>query len=258
VKIFATLFSLVLFAVGGAHAKDWSTIRIAVEGTYPPYNQLDSDGKVVGFDIDIANALCTEIKAKCSFVVQDWDGMIPALIARKFDAIISSMSITEERKQRVAFTGKYYNNPSRWIVRKGGKWEFTRAGLANKTVGVPSNTIFDRYVTGEFGGSGIKIVRYAQQENVYLDLAAGRIDATVADPTTALAGFLKTPQGANFEFQGPPLMERKYFGDGAAIATRKTDLDLRDKLDAGIMAIRANGKYEIIRKKYFDFDIWGE
>src|SRR5262249_50880058 len=98
-----------------AFAKDWSTVRVATEAAYPPFNSVDKNGKLIGFDIDIANALCAEIKAKCVFVVQEWDGMIPALMARKFDAIISSMADTEERARVVAFTGKYYNGPTRFV-----------------------------------------------------------------------------------------------------------------------------------------------
>lgn len=246
------------WVAGPAMAKEWPVVRVATEAAYPPFNALDKNGQLVGFDIDIANALCAEIKAKCVFVVQEWDGMIPALMARKFDAIISSMSSTEERERVVAFTGKYYNGPTRFVVKKGVKWDFSPAAMKGKRIGVPIATIFDRYVTDVYEKQGAQVTRYAKQMDVFLDLAAGRIDVTLADVVTATESFLKTKDGASFEFQGPELYEEKYFGKGAAIATRKSDLDLRDKLDAAIKAIRANGTYERIRKQHFAYDIWGQ
>ncbi len=256
---FAALLAAVLCGLPAlaAQARDWSTIRVATEAAYPPFNALDKDGRLVGFDIDIANALCAELKARCVFVVQEWDGMIPALMARKFDAIISSMADTDERRRVVAFTGKYYNGPTRFVVRKGTRWDFSPAAMKGKRIGVPIATIFDRYVTDQYQPQGAVVTRYARQNDVFMDLAAGRIDVTLADVVTASESFLKTPLGAGFELQGPALYDEKYFGKGASIATRKTDLDLRDKLDAAIQAIRANGTYERIRQRHFDYDIWG-
>ena len=149
-------------------AKDWSKIRIGVEGAYPPFSAVTTSGELIGFDIDIANALCEEIGAECTLVQQDWDGIIPALLARKYDAIIASMSITEERKKKVAFTGKYYSTPAKFAQRKGAGIEISKEGLAGKTVGVQRATIHDNFVTGEFGDS-IDIKRYGTQDEAYLD-----------------------------------------------------------------------------------------
>src|SRR5215510_3181674 len=126
------------FAVGSANAQD-KVLKIGTEGAYPPFNNLTSDGKLVGFDIDIANALCDEMKVKCTFVAQDWDGIIPALQAGKFDAIVASMSITEERKKKVAFTNKYYDTPASFIAAKDTKiTDFSPAGLKGKVIGTQS------------------------------------------------------------------------------------------------------------------------
>ncbi|MFO1337036.1 MAG: ABC transporter substrate-binding protein [Burkholderiaceae bacterium] len=254
----AALLAGLLLAAPSLQARDWPTVRVGIEAAYPPFSAKDAAGQLVGFDVDIANALCAEIHASCVFVVQEWDGMIPALQARKFDAVISSMASTPERERVVAFTGKYYNGPARFVARQGSHWDYSPEGLAGRRIGVPIATIFDRYVTDFYEKRGVQVTRYAKQADVFLDLAAGRIDTTLADVVTAKESFLKTPLGAGFELQGPELYDAQYFGKGAAIATRKTDLDLRDKLDAAIKAIRANGTYDRIRKKYFDYEIWGK
>ena len=239
-----------------AVAGDWKKIRIGVEGAYPPFSSIMADGTLVGFDIDIANALCAELGAECELVPQDWDGIIPALLARKYDAIIASMSITEERKKKVAFTNKYYNTPAKFVRRKGSGIEISMEGLKGKTVGVQRATTHDNFITGEFGDS-VDIKRYATQDEAYLDVVAGRLDLLLADSVAMEDGFLKTDQGKDFEFVGPDYSEIKYFGEGAGIAVRKKDQDLVDLLNKAIDAIRANGTYEKINGKYFEYDVYG-
>ena len=116
----SVLFVGMLLAVvaTSAGAKEWKEIRIATEGAYPPFNFVDADGTLKGFDVDIANALCEEMKAKCTLVANDWDGMIPGLQAGKFDAVIASMSITEDRLKQIDFTNKYYSTPLAIAVAK--------------------------------------------------------------------------------------------------------------------------------------------
>ncbi len=240
-----------------AVAGDWKKIRIGVEGAYPPFSSIMADGTLVGFDIDIANALCAELGAECELVPQDWDGIIPALLARKYDAIIASMSITEERKKKVAFTNKYYNTPAKFVRRKGSGIEISMEGLKGKTVGVQRATTHDNFITGEFGDS-VDIKRYATQDEAYLDAVAGRLDLLLADSVAMEDGFLKSDQGADFEFVGPSYSEVKYFGEGAGIAVRKKDQDLVDLLNKAIDAIRANGTYEKINGKYFEYDVYGD
>ena len=239
-----------------AVAGDWKKIRIGVEGAYPPFSSIMADGTLVGFDIDIANALCAELGAECELVPQDWDGIIPALLARKYDAIIASMSITEERKKKVAFTNKYYNTPAKFVRRKGSGIEISMEGLKGKTVGVQRATTHDNFITGEFGDS-VDIKRYATQDEAYLDAVAGRLDLLLADSVAMEDGFLKSDQGKDFEFVGPDYSEVKYFGEGAGIAVRKKDQDLVDLLNKAIDAIRANGTYEKINGKYFEYDVYG-
>jgi len=247
--------AIVAASMSLAIAQDGSKVRIGVEGAYPPFSEVTPDGKLQGFDIDIANALCAEMKAECTLVQQDWDGIIPALLAKKYDAIIASMSITEERKEKVNFTDKYYQTPAKFARKKGSGIEITPEGLKGKTVGVQRATIHDNFVTAEFPGAEIK--RYATQDEAYLDANAGRLDVLLADSEALSGGFLKTDKGADWEFVGPDYNDPKYFGEGAGIAVRKEDTDLRDKLNAAIKAIRDNGTYKAIQDKYFDYNIYG-
>jgi arginine/ornithine transport system substrate-binding protein len=239
----------------GVSAKEWKKIRVGVEGAYPPFSWVESDGTLKGFDIEIAMALCKEIGAECTLVTQDWDGIIPALLARKYDAIIASMSITEERKKKVAFSEKYYNSPAKFARKKGSGITISKAGLKGKSVGVQRATTHDNFITGMFGSS-VDIKRYATQDEAYLDAVAGRIDLLLADSIAMEDGFLKTDNGKGWEFVGPGYSEPKYFGDGAGIATRKQNSDLAELFSKAIKAIRANGVYKSINDKYFAFDIY--
>ena len=242
--------------LAAAQAPDWKKIRIGVEGAYPPFSEVGPDGKLKGFDIDMAWALCAEMKAECTLVPQEWDGMIPALNSRKFDAIIASMAATDERRKAVNFSDKYYNTPARFVGKAGASLQATAEGLKGRKIGVQRSTIQDRYVTDMFKGS--EIVRYAKADEVYLDLAAGRIDVTMGDSVALDGGFLKKPQGKGFAFFGPDFNDEKYFGTGSSIAVRKTDDALAQKFNAAIKAIRANGTYKKINDKYFDFDVYGK
>ena len=254
-RLLATFALLLAASASFAQAPDWKKIRIGVEGAYPPFSEVGPDGRIKGFDIDIANALCADLKAECSMVQQEFDGMIPALQARKFDAVIASMSITEERKRSVAFTDKYYSTPGRLVARKGTTLQATPAGMKGRRIGVQRSTTHDRFATDTFKDS--EIVRYTGQDQVFLDLASGRIDASLEDEVAAQEGFLKQPAGKDFAFLGPEFHDPKYFGAGAGIALRKGDVELKARLDQAIKDIRANGTYQAIEKKYFAFDVYG-
>lgn len=232
-------------------------LRIGTEGAYPPFNYMDKDGKVVGFDIDIANALCKEAGMVCEFKLQDWDGLIPGLMSKKFDAIVASMSITEERKQKVDFTNKYYQTPARFVAKKGTDITISKEGLKGKTVGVQRATIHENFVRDMFGDA-VTVKAYATQDEADMDLVAGRLDLVIADATVMLGGFLATDAGKNYEFVGPSYIDKKWFGEGVGIAIRKGDNELRQKLNKAIDGIRANGEYQKINAKYFDFDVYGQ
>ncbi len=257
-KLISAVFVLALALAGSqAIAKEWKKVRIGVEGAYPPFSEVGPDGELKGFDIDVTWALCKEMAAECTLVAQDWDGIIPALLARKYDAIIASMSITPERLKKVSFSKKYYNSPAKFVRKKGSGIEISKDGLKGKTVGVQRATTHDSFLTGEYGDS-VEIKRYGTQDEAYLDMVAGRLDLLLADSVAMDDGFLQSDQGKDFEFVGPDFSEPKYFGDGAGIAIRKKDDDLREKFNTAIAAILANGTYKSIQDKYFDFNIYGE
>lgn len=231
-------------------------LKVAIDPTYEPFTFKTADGKPTGFDVDIAEALCNEIKRKCVYVEQVWDGMIPGLQAKKYDVIISSMSITEERLQAVDFTDKYYNTPSRIVVKTGTPFT-DAASLKGKKIGVLKGSTQEKYAMGELKTAGVSVVPYEAQDQVYLDIKSGRLDGTVADRVEVTGGFLSKPEGAGYGFVGPVLAEAKYFGTGAGVALRKGETALKDELNAAIKAIRSNGVYETVSKKYFDFDVYG-
>ena len=254
-KLIAVAVVAMMILGTSVSANEWNKIRIGVEGAYPPFSEVAPDGTLKGFDIDIARALCEEIGAECVLVPQDWDGIIPALLARKYDAIIASMSITPERKKKVAFSDKYYNSPAKFARKKGSGITISKAGLKGKTVGVQRATTHDSFITAEYGES-VKIKRYGTQDEAYLDAIAGRVDLLLADSIAMDDGFLKTDKGKGWEFVGPGLNEEKYFGVGAGIAVRKSDGELAKLFSLAIKVIRSNGVYHMINGKYFTNDIY--
>ena len=242
-------------------ASQWPELRVAIDPTYKPFTYKTDSGEPAGFDVDVANALCDELKSKCVFVEQAWDGMIPGLQAKKYDVIISSMSITEERKQAVDFTGKYYSTPSCVVVKTALNLGAGADNFKGKKLGVLKASTQEKYAMGELQPAGATIVPYDAQDQVYLDVKSGRLDGTVADVVEVNGGFLSTPDGKDYSCAGdriPTEFDEKYFGIGMGVALRKGETELRDALDAGIKAIRDSGKWKEFADKHVPgVDIWG-
>ena len=255
-KKLALCMALAIMATG-AYAKDWSTIRFGVDASYPPFESKGSDGKLAGFDIDLGNEICRRLNAKCVWVENDFDGMIPALKARKFDGVLSSMSMTPQRAEQIAFSSKLFNTPTRLVAKTGSNIQPTVDSLKGKAVGVEQGTIQETYAKTYWEPKGIKVVPYQNQDQVYTDLLSGRLDASLQDAVEADIGFLKTPRGKGFSFAGKDIDDPKTLGNGAGIGLRKDDTDLKAKLDGAIADIIKDGTYQKIEKKYFTFDVYG-
>ena len=248
----ATLALVASVSVAQAQMKK---VVIGTEGAYPPFNSLTSDGKLIGFDVDIAKALCKEAKFDCTFVTQDWDGMIPALLANKFDAIIASMSITEERMEKIDFTDPYYNTPPAIAVPKSSKIAGTSdADLAGKILGAQSATTHSNYAEEKLSSATLKL--YPTPDEYKADIASGRIDAVI-DDVVVLGDWVKTDEGSCCRILGTLVPDMKINGIGAGIGLRKGSDDLKAAFNAAIKAIRANGTYKAINDKYFAFDVFG-
>jgi len=254
-KIAALALALGLTGAVQAYAEQVK-VGFAAEA-YPPFTSLDASGKWVGWEVEFADAICKEAKLDCVITPVAWDGIIPALTAKKIDMIVGSMSITEERMKTIDFSDKYYNTPTGVIGNKTDTFEATPEGLAGKIIGVQGSTVHADYVKKHFGEKAAEIKEYQTQDEANADLAAGRVDAVQAD-AIALDAFLKSEAGACCESKGNVADDAAILGAGVGIGLRKDDTELKGKLNAAIKAIRANGSYETFSKKYFTFNIYGE
>ncbi|WP_223879202.1 transporter substrate-binding domain-containing protein [Chitinimonas arctica] len=228
-----------------------------MEGKFPPFEEMDANGNLKGFNVDIANALCAEMKAKCKLVRFEWDELIPALKAQKADAILASMAITPERQTQVDFTNKYSHTPAFFFARKRRVpyVYITPKRIAGMKIGAQNGTTNDKYVSAVYAATS-PIVRYESTKEMYAALVKGEIDLVLDDSVAGYYGFLQTPQGQNFEMVGSSIVEQKYFGEGAGIAVRKGDKALRERLNKALAAVLDNGVYLEVQRKYFIFNVY--
>lgn len=257
-----------------AHAKDEKTIRIATEGAFPPWNAIDASGKPIGFDIDVGMALCERANLKCEFVTQAWDGIIPALNVGKYDAIMAGMSITEKRKQVIAFSQPYALTSNYFVVSKAlglpaidGEVKLDlsseteaekrvlqtlKENLKGKTIGVQGATNAETFVR-EYFGDTVEIRIYDKQDNLNMDLSAGRLDGGLADYSVWKA-FLKSKDGASATLYGPRI-SGGLFGPGIGIGLRKEDQDLADAFNDALKALTNDGSIKQMSLKWFGADL---
>jgi octopine/nopaline transport system substrate-binding protein len=267
-------FALALgLAAAGASAQDWSTVRIATEGAYPPWNATDSSGNLVGFEIDLAEDLCQRMQVECEIVAQDWEGIIPALQAGKYDAIMAGMSITDERQKVINFSDTYRDTPARFAVLKDSELagaglatdivdlstiepedeqaiDAMRAALEGKTVGVQTATIHQNFLE-EYMGDAVEVRLYDTQENLDLDLQAGRIDTALADMGYWIP-LMETDKGADFTLVGPGFA-KGIFGEGVGVGLRKEDEELREMFNQAIAAAKEDGTIDRLGQEWFGF-----
>ncbi len=256
-QVLALSLLLALSSAGSAFAAAPKTLRIGTDPTYAPFETKNAQGQLVGFDIDLANEICKRMETKCTYVESDFDALIPSLKAKKIDAIISSLSITEKRQQEIAFSEKLYAANARLIAPKGSPIQPTDASLKGKNIGLLQGTTQETYANQYWRPKGVTITPYANQDLVYQDLTAGRIDAAFQDEVAASEGFIKQPAGKGYAFAGPAVKDQKIFGVGTGIGMRKDDAELKAAIDKAFDEIRKDGTYDKLAKKYFDFDIYG-
>jgi octopine/nopaline transport system substrate-binding protein len=261
-------------ALGGAAAQE-KTVKIATEGAYAPWNFTGAGGKLEGFEIDLANDLCARMKVKCEIVAQDWDGIIPALQAKKYDAIMAGMSITDERKKVIAFAGPYADSPNGYLVAKDSPLakmpgtgqsynlvtqqaeaekaiDATKPLLKGKTIGVQVSTTHPEFAEKYLKGTA-EIREYKTTEQHDLDLLSGRIDAVLAD-ATAIIGTLGKPEFKDYALVGPAISGGVQ-GDGVGIGLRQEDTDLKKAFDEAIQAARKDGTIARLSMKWFKIDV---
>jgi polar amino acid transport system substrate-binding protein len=239
-----------LLSAGDASAE----IRFGVVNeAYPPYTTKDASGKAMGWEIDLMDAVCAELKEECRIVDVAWDGLIPALESKKIDVIWSSMSISDERKKRIDFTDKYYSSLASMVGPKDGVLGVAPEEIQGKMVGIAVSTTQSAYFKKHFADIATE-KSYATVDESFQDLASSRIDYVFAD-TGPLKEFLRTDLGRECcEFKGTVPADDAVLGAGVGGGIRKGDNKLRERLNAAIEAVRASGKYTEFSKKYFDYD----
>ena len=269
-----TLVSILLAMITISYAGDWSKIKIGTEGAYPPWNGTNAAGELEGAEIDLAADLCARMNAECELVAQDWDGIIPALQNGKYDAIIAGMSITAERMEVINFSQGYANEPASFSVLKSsplaalgssGKvnmdalndtssalLDSLKETLNGHTVGVQGSTTHENFVKQVLGDS-VTMKSYDTQQNMELDLAAGRIDAALCDQGS-MEAFMATDGGQNVAFIGPGLGGGP-FGGGVGVGLRKADTDLLEMINKAIDEARADGTLAEHFSTWFGKDI---
>jgi arginine/ornithine transport system substrate-binding protein len=238
-----------IFALSGsAFAQD--AVTIATDATFPPFESIDANGNLVGYDIELMEAICAAAALNCDIINAAWDGMFPGLLAGKYDALISSLTVTEERRKTFAFSDIYSHPTFRFVVKAGESFEFTDAGLAGKSIAVQTGTPMDAFVSKTFPSANIQ--RYDGGSAPYLELSAGRADMHMSYEAQIIASFLKTDSGKGYELAGPSYTgaDAPEFGEGVAIALAPDNTELQAKINEGLAKVVADGTLEAIEKKY--------
>jgi octopine/nopaline transport system substrate-binding protein len=271
----ATAAMAIGLASGAALAQDRSNVRIATEGAYPPWNSTDSSGNLIGFEVDLAKDLCRRMGVECEMVAQNWDGIIPALQAGKYDAIMAGMSITEERQEVIDFSDSYWDTPAKLAVLEDSDLagaglptemfdlstvdpedeqaiEALKTALDGKSIGVQVATTHQNFLD-EYLADSVDVRKYDTQENLDLDLQAGRVDAALADMSYWVP-LLETEKGQDFTLVGPGLTKGP-FGKGVGVGLRKEDDDLEAMFNKAIAEAQADGTISKLGQKWFGFDI---
>ncbi|CAH7345022.1 putative ABC transporter periplasmic binding protein ArtI [Vibrio chagasii] len=236
------LASLIGLASFNAAAQE--EIKFAMEATYAPFEYMDENNQIQGFDVDLANALCEEMKATCTFHNQAFDSLIPALKFKRYDAAISAMDITEARLQQVNFSDAYYDNSAAFISIEGKVAD--QAALEGKRIGVQNGSTHQSYLLEQL--PGVRAVPYSSYQDAFIDMKNGRIDSVFGDTAVVAEWFKKED---NLTYVGDQVTNQEYFGNGFGIAVNKSNPELVAQLNTALAAVKANGEYDKIFNKYF-------
>jgi polar amino acid transport system substrate-binding protein len=255
-KRLLALAAAATLALSGAALAQQIKVGIAAE-PYPPFASQDASGAWVGWEVEMIGAICAAGGLTCEIVPVAWDGIIPALTAGQIDAIMASMSITEERMKTIDFSDKYYNTPTVVVGTKGMEMDATPEGLTGKIIGVQVSTVHQAYVEQYFAPVAAEVKTYQTQDEANQDLVAGRIDAIQAD-SIALDAFLATPEGtACCEVKGTVADDPAILGLGVGVGLRKGEDDLKAAFNKGIAGVLADGTYDKVTAGYFASSIYG-
>ena len=242
-------------AVSSAAAKEWKTLRFGTDATYAPFESVATNGDIVGFEVDYGMALCKKMNVTCTFQNQDWDGIIPALLANKFDVIFSSMNITDERKKKVLFSDMYYATPPVFVGQAAGGTDTSAAALKGKTIGTQSSTIHANYLEKFYKDSEIKL--YPTQDEPNLDLASGRLDYVMGDLLVE-QDFIEKKGNGCCKLLAKVARVPEIHGPGVGAAFRPEDTDLAGMFNKAIAEADADGTFKTLETKYFKDDIRGK
>jgi polar amino acid transport system substrate-binding protein len=259
VRTVAAAIGLALAVVGPVAAQD--TLKAGTECTYFPFNFRDSDGVLKGYDVDVGNELGKRLNFKIEWVCQKWDGMLPSLLANKYDLILASLSITEERRQKIDFSVGYRLSIGQFVGPKAKGYKLFKpdnspdvAAFKGVRVGLQRSTTYDNWIQAKVPDA--TVVRYETVEQMYLELKAGRVDVIMTNPMKTYLEFLSKPDGAGYEVIGPQIDEEKYFGTGAGVGIRKGEEALLKRIDAALTEMKKDGTLDTFSKKYFPFAIY--
>ena len=249
-KLNALFVAVSLLTSASALAQE--TLRYGVESQYAPFESRNAAGELEGFDVELGEAVCQVAHFDCKWVESNFDALIPALSAKKFDVINSSMNITEARAKSIAFTKPAYRIPSMLVGKlDSGLTEATAKGLQGKTIGVLQGSIQETYAKQHWEPNGVTVISYLDQNQVYTDMLAGRLDGTLVMSAAGQSGFLNKPQGKGFGFIGKAVDDDKILGTGIGFGLRKGDDELKAKLDAAITQLQDDGTVAHLAEKFF-------
>ncbi|OON41135.1 ABC transporter substrate-binding protein [Izhakiella australiensis] len=227
------------------------TLRYGLESQYPPFESRNAKGELEGFDVELGKAICQAAQLKCDWVESSFDALIPALQAKKFDAINSAMNITAQREKSIDFTKPIYRIPSQLVGKAGSNMQPTAQGLKGKNIGVLQGSIQETYAKQHWESQGVTVTPYQDQNQVYNDMLAGRLDGTLVMSAAGQSGFLDKPQGKGFAFIGKPVEDDAILGSGIGFGLRKGDAKLKGQLDAAITKVQSDGTVTRLAAKFF-------